>query len=102
MIDLIERIGPYLGIAAFLGLAILAFLIFQQAREVRRLREWAGRPPRRASEAAEATAAAAEVKGEEAAEPEELPETTPGLISRARKQGRERTEHGLPALKPRP
>jgi hypothetical protein len=91
MIDLIERIGPYLGIAAFLGLAILAFLIFQQAREVRRLREWAGRAPERASEAAEATAAAAEVKGEEAAEPEELPETTPGLISRARTRVRERT-----------
>ena len=45
MTDLIDRIGPYLGIAAFLGLAILAFLIIQQAREVRRLREWAGRAP---------------------------------------------------------
>jgi hypothetical protein len=83
MIDLIERIGPYLGIAAFLALAILAFLIFQQAREVRRLREWAGRAPERASEAAEATAAAAEAKGEEAPEPEELPEITPGILSRA-------------------
>lgn len=64
MIDLIERIGPYLGIAAFLGLAILAFLIFQQAREVRRLREWAGRAPERAGEAAEASLAAAEARGE--------------------------------------
>jgi hypothetical protein len=92
MIDLIERIGPYLGIAAFLGLAILAFLIFQQAREVRRLREWAGRAPERASEASEATAAAAEAKGEEASEPDELPETTPGLIARARTRVRERTD----------
>ena len=58
MTDLIDRIGPYLGIAAFLGLAILAFLIIQQAREVRRLREWAGRAPERATEAADATAAA--------------------------------------------
>jgi len=64
MIDLIERIGPYLGIVAFLGLAILAFLIFQQAREVRRLREWAGRAPERADEAAEASLAAAEARGE--------------------------------------
>ena len=48
MVDLLERIGPYLGIAAFLGLAVLAFLIFQQAREIRRLREWAGRAPERA------------------------------------------------------
>ena len=63
MIDLIERIGPYLGIVAFLGLAILAFLIFQQAREVRRLREWAGRAPERADEAAEASLAAAEAGG---------------------------------------
>jgi hypothetical protein len=75
MTDLIDRIGPYLGIAAFLGLAILAFLIIQQAREVRRLREWAGRAPERATEAVDAEAAAAEAKGEEVAapEPEEAP-----------------------------
>lgn len=64
MNDLIEKIGPFLGVAAFLGLAILAFLIFQQAREVRRLREWAGRGPERAAEAAEAALAAAEARGE--------------------------------------
>ena len=64
MVDLIEKIGPYLGIAAFLGLSVLAFLIFQQAREVRRLREWAGRAPERAEEAAEAMAAASEARGE--------------------------------------
>ena len=62
MVDLLERIGPYLGVAAFMGLAILAFLIIQQAREVRRLREWAGRAPERAGEAAEA--AAAEIRAE--------------------------------------
>ena len=71
MVDLLERIGPYLGVAAFMGLAILAFLIIQQAREVRRLREWAGRAPERAGEAAEAAAAAAEARGEE---PEPEPE----------------------------
>lgn len=64
MNDLIEKIGPFLGVAAFLGLALLAFLIFQQAREVRRLREWAGRGPERAAEAAEAALAAAEARGE--------------------------------------
>jgi hypothetical protein len=62
--DLIEKIGPILGIVAFFGLAFLAFLIFQQSREVRRLREWAGRSPERAQEADEATSAAAEVRGE--------------------------------------
>lgn len=68
MIDLIERIGPIVGAAAFIGLAILAFLIFQQGREVRRLREWAGRAPERAQEAAEASVAAAEARGEAAGE----------------------------------
>jgi len=79
MNDLIEQIGPVLGIVAFLGLAILAFLIIQQAREVRRLREWAGRAPERADDAAEASAAAAEARGEalEAGEPAE-----PGRLSR--------------------
>jgi hypothetical protein len=48
--ELIERIGSYVGLAAFLGLAILALLYFSQARDVRRLREWAGRAPERAAE----------------------------------------------------
>ena len=62
--DLIEQIGPVLGVVAFLGLAVLAFLIFQQAREVRRLREWAGRAPERALEASEASGAASEARGD--------------------------------------
>ena len=56
--DFIEDIGPILGIVAFLGFAILALLIVLQAREVRRLREWAGRAPERAVEADDATQAA--------------------------------------------
>lgn len=56
----IESIGPVLGIVAFVGLAILAFLLFQQARDIRRLREWAGRAPERATEAADAVQAAAD------------------------------------------
>jgi LytR cell envelope-related transcriptional attenuator len=83
MIDLIEGIGPVLGIVAFLGLAILAFLIFQQAREIRRLREWAGRAPERAAEAAEASIAAAEARGEHVEAPEDL---RPGRLSAARER----------------
>ncbi len=65
----IESVGPLLGIAAFLGLAVLAFLLFQQSRDIRRLREWAGRAPERAKEAAEAVQAAAEAtRGETAAD----------------------------------
>ena len=47
--ELVERVGSYVGFAAFLGLAILALLYFSQARDVRRLREWAGRAPERAA-----------------------------------------------------
>lgn len=80
MTDLIDRIGPFLGIAAFLGLAILAFLIIQQAREVRRLREWAGRAPERAGEAHGATAAAADARGDEP-EPVEVEEPPPSRVA---------------------
>lgn len=76
MTDLIDSIGPYLGVAAFLGLAILAFLTIQQAREVRRLREWAGRAPERATEAVEAEVAVVDAKGEEP-EPVEVEEAPP-------------------------
>jgi hypothetical protein len=83
VLDLVRDIGAFAGIGAFIGLAVLSMLYFSQSRDVRRLREWAGRAPERTSEAAEATAAAAEAKGEEAPEPEELPEITPGILSRA-------------------
>jgi hypothetical protein len=53
-VDLVERVGAYAGLAAFFGLAILALLYFSQARDVRRLREWAGRAPERATETAAA------------------------------------------------
>ncbi len=74
--DLIEKIGPIVGLAAFVALAVLAFLLFQQSRDLRRLREWAGRAPERAKEAADASLAAAELRGEET-QPE-----GPGRISR--------------------
>src|SRR3954453_5750373 len=46
----VEKYGPYVGLAAFLGLAILTVLYFAQARELKRLRDWAGRAPERAQE----------------------------------------------------
>src|SRR4051812_4640477 len=46
----IEKYGAYVGIASFFGLAILSLLYFAQAREVKRLRDWAGRAPERAAE----------------------------------------------------
>ncbi len=50
---LVEQIGSYAGLASMLGLAVMALLYFSQAREVRRLREWAGREPERAAELAQ-------------------------------------------------
>jgi LytR cell envelope-related transcriptional attenuator len=46
----VEKYGAYVGIAAFFGLAVLSLLYFSQARELKRLREWAGRAPERALE----------------------------------------------------
>jgi len=76
----IESIGPILGIVAFVGLATLAFLLFQQARDIRRLREWAGRAPERAQEAAQAVQATAEAsRGEAQAGEESAVEEPPRL-----------------------
>jgi hypothetical protein len=47
--SLLKEIGAILGFVAFGGMAVLAFLTFQQARHLRRLREWAGRAPERAA-----------------------------------------------------
>ena len=46
----VEQIGAYGGLASVIGLGVLALLYFAQAREVKRLREWAGRAPERAAE----------------------------------------------------
>lgn len=79
----IDSIGPLLGIAAFIGLAVLAFLLFQQSRDVRRLREWAGRAPERAQEAADAVQAAAEASRTDAVE-ESAAEEGEGVLARVR------------------
>src|SRR5918911_1721881 len=46
----LKTIGALAGLAAVPGLAVLSLLYFGQAREVKRLREWAGRAPERAAE----------------------------------------------------
>ena len=48
--DQVEKYGAYVGLAAFIGLAVLTLLYFAQARELKRLRDWAGRAPERAQE----------------------------------------------------
>src|SRR3954471_6478403 len=69
--DQVEKYGVYVGIAAFFGLAVLTLLYFAQAREVKRLREWAGRAPERAAELEQAVVEhAQEARRAPAADPE--------------------------------
>lgn len=92
--DLLKEIGAILGFVAFGGMAVLAFLTFQQARHVRRLREWAGRSPERAAVEAERVAEAASEatiarrggyrdEGDEEERPARGPEV-PGRVHRLR------------------
>jgi hypothetical protein len=45
--EIVQEIGAAAGLAAVVGLAVLSALYFSQARDVKRLREWAGRAPER-------------------------------------------------------
>ena len=67
--DKAQQYGSYAGIAAVFGLGVMSLLYFAQAREVKRLREWAGRAPERAAELEARAIAAAEEKLAADAEP---------------------------------
>src|SRR3954452_13872691 len=75
--DQVEKYGAYVGIAAFFGLAILTLLNFAQAREVKRLRAWAGRAPERAMELEQAVGERAMELEKAFAEPAEEGRGTP-------------------------
>src|SRR5215207_9042989 len=72
--DQVEKYGAYVGIAAFFGLAVLSLLYFAQAREVKRLREWAGRAPERAAELEAAVAEHAQQAAQRPATPTPAPQ----------------------------
>jgi hypothetical protein len=46
----VTQVGAVGAFVALLGIAILSLLVFSQAREIKRLREWAGRAPERSAE----------------------------------------------------
>lgn len=94
---LIKEIGAFAGLAAFLGLALLAMLAFSQARDIRRLREWAGSAPERDSERKEATSAVAAKRAEELRALEEARTAEREAIEQ-RDERRRRREAGLPEL----
>jgi hypothetical protein len=82
----VEKYGSYIGIAAFFGLALLSLLYFAQAREVKRLREWAGRAPERAREVEEAALAAADA-ARRRPEPVAVPQAAPQPVAAATAAG---------------
>lgn len=100
--ELIKEIGAFAGLGALLGLAILSLLYFSQARDVRRLRDWAGRAPERDAEEVEATSDLAAERAEELRKIEEersRREEAVAAESQAatkRERRRERREAGLP------
>jgi hypothetical protein len=102
--DTIRDIGAIAGLGAFLGLAILSLLYFSQARDVRRLREWAGRAPERDAEEVEATSDLAAERAEELRKIEEERRqreeavATESSATSLRERRRERREAGLPEL----
>src|SRR5689334_6761859 len=69
----VEQAGSIAGFASVIGLAILSALYFSQARDLRRLREWAGRAPERAAEAQPA----GPVPGRVVAQPQRPPQPGP-------------------------
>ena len=102
--DLIDRIGDFAGLVAFIGLGLLALLFFAQARDLRRLREWAGAAPERDAELTEATAGIAEQRSEELRRIQEEQRRREELVAAEqaardlREKRRDRRERGLPEL----
>jgi hypothetical protein len=97
LIHVIEQIGAFAGLAAFLGLAVLALLSFTHGRDIRRLREWAGSAPERDSERKEATTAIAAQRAEELRALEEARTAEHEAVA-DREERRRRREAGLPEL----
>lgn len=95
MIDAIEQIGAFAGLAAFLGLAVLALLSFTHGRDIRRLREWAGSAPERDAERKEQTSTIAAQRAEELRALEEARTAEQEAVS-SREERRKRREEGLP------
>jgi hypothetical protein len=63
--NVIENVGPYAGLFAMVGLLVVIVLLFSQARDLRRLREWAGGAPERDTEIREVSEIVAEERSQE-------------------------------------
>jgi hypothetical protein len=96
-VQLLEQIGAFAGLAAFIGLALLAMLAFSQARDIRRLREWAGSAPERDAERKESTSVVAAKRAEELRELEQARTAERDALDQ-REERRRRRDAGLPEL----
>jgi phage shock protein PspC (stress-responsive transcriptional regulator) len=97
LVHVIEQIGSFAGLAAFLGLAILALLSFAHGRDIRRLRDWAGSAPERDAERKEVTSTIAAQRAEELRALEES-RTAEHEALAERETRRQRRDEGLPEL----
>jgi hypothetical protein len=97
LLKVIEQIGAFAGLAAFLGLGVLALLSFTHGRDIRRLRDWAGSAPERDSERKETTSAVAAQRAEELRRLEEARTAEHEAVSH-REERRRRRDAGLPEL----
>lgn len=95
MVHAIEQIGAFAGLAAFLGLAVLALLSFTHGRDIRRLRDWAGSAPERDAERKEQTSTIAAQRAEELRALQEARTAEHEAVS-SREERRRRREEGLP------
>lgn len=62
---MIQTVGAYAGLISLFGIVVLAMLCFSQARDLRRLREWAGGAPERDAEVREVSEIVAEERSQE-------------------------------------
>jgi hypothetical protein len=97
LVRVIEQIGAFAGLAAFLGLGVLALLSFTHGRDIRRLREWAGSAPERDAERKETTSTIAAQRAEELRQLEESRTAEHEAVSK-REERRRRRDAGLPEL----
>jgi hypothetical protein len=97
LVRVIEQIGAFAGLAAFIGLAILALLSFAHGRDIRRLREWAGSAPERDADRKETTSAVAAQRAEELRALEQARTAEQAAVNH-REERRKRREAGLPEL----
>ncbi|MCO5316217.1 MAG: LytR C-terminal domain-containing protein [Solirubrobacterales bacterium] len=65
MNNVIQTVGAYAGLLALIATVVLSLLVFSLARDLRRLREWAGGAPERDAEVRELSEIVAEERSQE-------------------------------------